>query len=118
MNDFKCRPTLKGLLVQLNKIARHFAECSLRLCYEAYYIGYCLQRNLVDKGFHCDVVAPTSSPTPRGRVIKTDRIDTGQLAQYFANDLLTAVRPPDATQEQDRDLMSGGIFIGLAARTD
>jgi len=70
--DIKCRPTLKGLLVQLNKIARHFSECSLRLCNAASCIGYCLQRDLVEKGFHCDVVAPTSTPTPRGRAIKTE----------------------------------------------
>ena len=103
--DFQCRPTLKGLLVQLNKIVRHFSGCSLRLCYEASYIGYCLQRDLSEKGFHCDVVAPTSIPTPRGRAIKTDRIDAGQLAQFYANDLLTIVQPPDAEQERDRDLL-------------
>ena len=51
------------------------------------------------------MVAPTSTPTPRGRAIKTDRIDAGQLAQYYANDLLTMVQAPDAKQEQDRDLL-------------
>jgi len=103
--DFQCRPTLKGLLAQLNKMARHFPGHSLKLCYEASYIGYCLQRDLADKGFHCDVVAPTSIPTPRGRAIKTDRIDAGLLAQFYANDLLTIVQPPDVQQEQDRDLL-------------
>lgn len=103
--DFQCRPTLKGLLAQLNKMAGHFPGYSLKLCYEASYIGYCLQRDLIDKGFHCDVVAPTSIPTPRARAIKTDRIDAGQLARFYASDLLTIVRPPDAQQEQDRDLL-------------
>jgi len=103
--DFQCRPTLKGLLAQLNKVARHFPGHSLRLCYEASYIGYCLQRDLTDKRFHCDVVAPTSIPTPRGRAIKTDRIDAGQLAQFYASNLLTIVQPPDVQQEQDRDLL-------------
>ena len=68
--DFQCRPTLKGLMTQLNKLARQFPGCTLRLCYEASYIGYCLQRDLVEKGFHCDVVAPTSTPkrfTQQGR---------------------------------------------------
>ena len=103
--DFHCRPTLKGLLAQLNKVSRYFPGCSLKLCYEASYIGYCLQRDLAAKGFHCDVVAPTSIPTPRARAIKTDRIDARQLAQYYANDLLTIVQPPDAQQEQGRDLL-------------
>ena len=103
--------------MQLNKMARHFSVCSIRLCYEASYIGYTLHRDLVDKGFHCDVVAPTSIPTPRGRAVKTDRLDAGQLAQYYANDLLTIVQPPDAEQEQDRDLLRTRQNL-LKQRTD
>ena len=33
--DFHCRPTLKGLLAQLAKLAKAFPGCSLRTCYEA-----------------------------------------------------------------------------------
>ena len=80
-------------------------------------MGYCLQRDLVDKGFHCDVVAPTRTPTPRGRAIKTDRIDAEQLVQYYANDLLTIVQPPDVKQEQDRDLLRTRQNL-LKQRTD
>jgi hypothetical protein len=43
--DFRCRPTLKGLLTQLDKLQRHFRGLSIRLCYEASYVGYCLQRD-------------------------------------------------------------------------
>jgi len=32
--DFKCRPTLKGLLSQLEKLGQHFPGCTLKLCYE------------------------------------------------------------------------------------
>ena len=85
--DFKCRPTLKGLLSQLEKLDRHFPGCTLKLCYEASYIGFTLQRNLTEKGYRCDVVAPTSIPSPRGKQIKPDRIDASQLAQYYANGL-------------------------------
>jgi transposase len=53
----------------------------------------------------CDVVAPSSIPNPRGKAVKTDRIDAGFLAQFYANDLLTVVQPPDEEQEQDRDLL-------------
>ena len=38
--DFKCRPTLKGLLTQLDKLQRHFQGLSIRLCYEASYVGF------------------------------------------------------------------------------
>jgi len=103
--DFKCRPTLKGLLQQLDTMARHFSGCTIKLCYEASYVGYCLQRDLISNGVHCDIVSPSSIPSPRGKAIKTDRIDAGYLAQFYANGLLTIVRPPDAEQEQDRDLL-------------
>ncbi|MCP4875232.1 MAG: hypothetical protein GY896_07125 [Gammaproteobacteria bacterium] len=58
--DFKCRPNLKGLLGQLDKLHEYFPASTFKLCYEASYIGYTLQRDLVEKGDHCDVVAPTS----------------------------------------------------------
>ena len=103
--DFTCRPTLKGLLTQLDKLQRHFPGLSIRLCYEASYVGFHLQRDLSVHGWHCDVVAPSSIPSPRGKAVKTDRIDASQLAQFYANDLLTIVQPPDAEQEQDRDLL-------------
>ena len=33
--DFKCQPTLRGLLNQLDKLTRHFPGCAIRLCCEA-----------------------------------------------------------------------------------
>ena len=71
--DFKCRPTLKGLLQQLDRMARHFKEHKIKLCYEASYVGYCLQRDLMANDTHCDIVSPSSIPSPRGKAIKTDR---------------------------------------------
>ena len=103
--DFKCRPNLKGLLSQLDKLHKYFPGSTFKLCYEASYIGYTLQRDLVENGYHCDVVAPTSIPSPRGKQVKTDRIDAAQLVQFYANDLLTLVTIPEPEQEQDRDLM-------------
>ena len=103
--DFQCRPTLKGLLRQLEKLSKHFSGCTLRLCYEASYLGYTLQRDLAENGYHCDVVAPTSIPTPRSKQIKTDRIDAAQLAHFYAHGLLTVVCIPEPDLEQDRDLM-------------
>lgn len=40
--DFRGRPTLKGLMVQLNEIAKRFPGYSIRVCYEASYVGYSL----------------------------------------------------------------------------
>ena len=86
-------------------MARHFRGHKIKLCYEASYVGYCLQRDLVSNDIHCDIVSPSSIPSPRGKAIKTDRIDAGYMAQFYANDLLTIVQPPDEEQEQDRDLL-------------
>ncbi|MDH3378958.1 MAG: hypothetical protein OEQ39_18690 [Gammaproteobacteria bacterium] len=58
--------TLKGLVSQLKKVIKYFLGYAVRICYEASYVGYCLQLDLLDKGFHCDVVAPSSTPTPGG----------------------------------------------------
>jgi transposase len=103
--NFKCRPTLKGLIGQLDKINQYFPGSTLSLCYEATYIGYTLQRDLSAKGYPCEVVAPTSIPSPRGKQVKTDRIDATQLAQFYANGLVTIVSVPNAEHEQDRDLL-------------
>jgi transposase len=102
---FQCRPTLTGLLKQTAKLDHAFPGSSLSLCYEASYIGYTLQRDLVKHGYHCDVVTPSSIPSPRSKQIKTDRIDAAQLAQFYANDLLTIVSIPEPEQKQDRDLL-------------
>ncbi|MFP6807394.1 MAG: IS110 family transposase [Pseudomonadales bacterium] len=103
--SFKCRPTLKGLVSQLEQIQKYFSVESLKLCYEASYIGHCLQRDLMQAGFNCDVISPGSIPRKGSKAIKTDRIDVLDLAQFYANDLLTIVQIPDAETEQDRDLL-------------
>ena len=74
-------------------------------------IGFTLQRDLSSKGYHCDVIAPSSLPTPKGRQIKTDRVDAQALAQYYANNLLSVVRAPERETEQDRDFMRSRQYI-------
>ena len=84
--SFRCRPTLKGLLGQSAKIRKHFPGHTLKLAYEASYIGFTLQRDLTEQGICCDVVAPSSIPRKGGKAVKTDRIDAEQLAQFYAGD--------------------------------
>lgn len=115
--DFRCRPTLKGLISQLDKLCKHFVEHTVRVAYEASYIGYSLQRDLADQGYHCDVVAPSSIPRVAGKAIKTDRLDAAQLAQFYAGGLLTLVHVPSQEMEQDRDLMRSRQHL-LQQRTD
>ena len=37
--DFRCRPTLKGLVQQFEKAHEYFGDVQLKLCYEASYVG-------------------------------------------------------------------------------
>jgi len=37
--DFRCRPTSKGLVGQLEKLREHSGEVQLKLCYEASSLG-------------------------------------------------------------------------------
>lgn len=103
--DFKCRPTLKGLVRQLEKLREYFGAVQLKLCYEASYVGFSLQGDLNDQGYDCAVVAPSSIPRRAGKSVKTDRIDAAELAEFYASGLLTVVPAPDAQTEQDRDLL-------------
>lgn len=103
--DFQCRPALKGLVGQLEKFRGYFGAVQLKLCYEASYVGFSLQRDLKDRGYDCAVVAPSSIPRRAGKSVKTDRIDATDSAEFYANGLLTLVAAPDAQVEQDRDLL-------------
>ncbi len=103
--EFHCRPTMKGLVGQLEKLRECFGAVQLKLCYEASYVGFSLQRDLKDRGYDCAVVTPSSIPRRAGKSVKTDRIDAAELAEFYANGLLTVVAAPDAQIEQDRDLL-------------
>jgi len=103
--SFQCRPTLKGLIGQLDNVRKHFGGIELKLCYEASYVGFSLQRDLADRGYPCEVVSPSSIPRRAGKSVKTDRIDAAELAEYYANGLLSVVAEPEAEVEQDRDLL-------------
>ena len=102
---FQCRPTLKGLVGQIEKVREYFGGVQLKLCYEASYVGFSLQRDLKNQGYNCEVVAPSSIPRRGGKSVKTDRIDATELAEFYANGLLTVVVAPDAELEADRDLL-------------
>jgi len=114
--DFKCRPTVKGLLNQLEKLKKRFPRCKIKICYEATYIGFTLQRDLIRLKYHCDVIAPSSIPRVNGNQIKTDRVDANKMAQFYANGLLTVVIPPDEEQERDRDLLKSRQKITIQLR--
>lgn len=109
--DFKTRPTLKPLVEKIKAFQNAYPDSQLKACYEASYIGFSLMRDLIANGIPCDVVAPNLIPKVAGNQVKTDRIDAGKLAEYYAKNLLTIVTPPEAEQERDRDLLRTRYFL-------
>ncbi|MEJ2622209.1 MAG: hypothetical protein P8163_18750 [Candidatus Thiodiazotropha sp.] len=59
----------------MDRLRKGFPARVFKLSYEASYVGYTLQRDLAANGYHCDVVAPTNIHSPRGKQVKTDRIE-------------------------------------------
>ena len=111
--NFRCRPTLKGLLTQLDKLQRHFQGCSIWLCYEASYVGFHLQRNLRTHGWRCDVVAPSSIPSPRGKAVKTDRSVLSKPAgKTITVDCGSKAVSPDSAGVRGRILNLDGAIPG------
>lgn len=47
---FNCRTRLNGLAGQCNRLRKCFPDREFKLCFEASYIGYTLQRTLGDRG--------------------------------------------------------------------
>jgi len=90
----------------------------LRICYEAGFHGFSIQRDLVRAGFHCDVIAPSNIPRSPGQRVKTDRIDAQKLAELYMNSLLTVVHVPDEVVESDRDLIRARGFLQKQVRSN
>ncbi len=108
--ELKSKPTLKSLINKLEVIQEKFPSWMLRICYEATYIGYTLQRDLESHGYDCVVVAPSSIPRVHGNQVKTDRVDAGKLAHFYSAGVLTLVTVPEREEEIDRDLMRSRQF--------
>lgn len=91
--------------VVLRAVRRWQRLGELRLCYEASGAGFVLWRWLHAVGVRCEVIAPSLIPKASGVRVKTDRRDARQLAQLYRAGLLTAVRVPDAEEEEARSLL-------------
>ncbi len=91
----------------IKKLARKLkkeASGQITACYEAGPCGYTLQRQLIEQGIDCKVIAPTLIPVKSGDRVKTDKRDARKLAELFRAGLLTEVHPPTPKEESVRDL--------------
>jgi transposase len=92
-------------LTELLKALSHLGKpAQLNLAYEAGPCGYTLARELIARGYRCEVIAVAKTPRKPGERIKTDRRDALMLARYLRAGELTPVTIPDARDEALRDL--------------
>jgi len=75
-------------------LAKHFAGQRIALAYEAGPTGYGLYDALVASGHTCLVAAPANIPREPGRRVKTNRLDSVQLATALRGGTLRGIRVP------------------------
>jgi transposase len=98
----------------LKKLAKQF---SIRACYEASSSGYAFQRKLSSWDYHCDVIAPSLIPKKPGNRRKNDFRDARDLAQNYANGMLTLVHLPNERQESVRSLIRCRVAFKESAKS-
>ena len=91
-----------GKLLKL--LSRYGEARQVQVVYEAGPTGYGLQRALAQRGYHCQVIAPSLIPKRAGDRVKTDRRDGLRLAELCRAGELRAVWIPDPADEAIRDL--------------
>jgi transposase len=97
--------TVRPALAPLQKALAHLGlPGQIGIVYEAGPCGYALARRLLERGYHCEVVAPAKIPRRAGDRIKTDRRDALALASFARSAELTPVLIPDEQDEALRDL--------------
>jgi len=96
--------TVGAKLPELLKALGHLgAPSSLLVVYEAGPGGFGLARELLARGYRCEVVASAKIPRRPGERVKTDRRDALKLAGLARAGELVAVVVPDAQDEAIRD---------------
>jgi len=88
----------------LKRLARYGEPGRVHVVYEAGPTGYGLQRALAQRGYACQVIAPSLIPKRAGDRVKTDRRDSVRLAELARAGELRAVWIPDPADEAIRDL--------------
>lgn len=103
----------------LGYVRKNFAGQKVAFAYEAGPTGYGLHDRLVGAGFTCLVVAPSMVPTPPGKHVKTNRLDSRKLADSLRGGQLQGIRVPGAGYRELRHLVSlrdGLVRQGQAAK--
>ena len=110
-HQFACKPNIGELVKKLQKIKAQYPNLEINICYEATYLGFSLYRDLKERGWKCEVIAPSLIPTKAGRKVKTDKLDSRKLARYYMKDELTSVHIPSKKEEAIRDFIRSRRFF-------
>lgn len=114
LTRFVSNPTIGHLMKKLEEFKGEGKE--MKVCYEATYLGYSLQRGLSERGVNCAVIAPSLIPRKPGESIKTDKIDSKNLAIYYSNGQLTEVNIPSEEDEEARAIVRTRNFFSIQQR--
>lgn len=113
--NFKTKANLGSLLKKLKELESGVEgekeKTEIRVCYEASYLGYSLQRSLTKAGYKCEIAAPSLIPRKAGKRVKTDRVDSEELARYYIKGDLTMIHIPGEKEEMVRNLIRGRSFL-------
>lgn len=107
--QLSCKPNVGTLATKLDQHVGK--DWEVKVCYEATYLGFSLQRGLAKRGFKCDVIAPSLVPVIPGERVKTNRLDCQKLAVYLSKDELVKVHVPGPKEESVRDLVRTRRFL-------
>ena len=78
---------------------------TLKVCYEACYLGFSLYSELIKNKINCEVLASNAIPKSPNDRVKTDKKDSKKLAILYMKGMLTPVHVPDQEDEAERDLI-------------
>jgi len=105
--ESQCVAEISKLRRCLQRLAKHG---TLKICYEATYVGFWLCRQIRCWEYDCEIIAPSATPRKAGERVKTDRVDARKLALYYSKGLLTKIHVPDEMEETERSLVRGRHF--------
>lgn len=110
IKTYRTHPSGKHIVNKLKKVVQNDFK-HIKICYESTYLGFSLCRELRSHGLDCEVIASSLIPDIKGQKVKTDRLDSEKLVEFYAKGLLTRVNLPTESDEQARDLLRSRDFL-------
>jgi transposase len=88
-------PDIKNVLRYLAQVKNsRNGDCEFVCGYEAGYLGYTLYHQLLEYGYDCYILAPSTMPQTKRKGIKTDKRDAANIAKCLAYRSYSAVHIP------------------------